>query len=182
VILNFDPKLEDSEKDLDLWKITKKTFMAIETLLNMEGQIPFIAAEHNDHTDLRHIHAIMLLPRISREQFNALSTLPRKAATIEALSQRELLGLAKQSDLKHQQQIRELWKEIQESERSRRQASYMARGKSGGRARRVRKGREPTLPCPQGGMHSMVKLKGEDQKYYCPVHDTVYEQSQGLSL
>jgi rubredoxin len=68
--LNPDPALENPEKDLDLWDLTREMVMWLERRLGRDGQprdIPFIAAEHNDHTDKPHIHAILLIERHDRE-------------------------------------------------------------------------------------------------------------------
>ena len=46
--LNFDPKREDKNRDLDLRAITKQTIRALEDRL--QRQIGFIAAEHTDHS------------------------------------------------------------------------------------------------------------------------------------
>jgi hypothetical protein len=59
VILNFDQKREDNRRDLDLRDITRQTMAALEERL--DRTIRFFAVEHNDHTELRHIHAIAIL-------------------------------------------------------------------------------------------------------------------------
>jgi hypothetical protein len=49
--LNPDPALENPEKDLDLWDLTREMVMWLERRLGTDGvprDIPFIAAEHND--------------------------------------------------------------------------------------------------------------------------------------
>ncbi len=86
IILSPDPARENKEKDLDLWQVTRQTFVALERRLHLEGKIQFIAAEHNDHTDIAHIHSIALIKggRIGKEELRLL----RQAATQEALLQR----------------------------------------------------------------------------------------------
>jgi len=86
IILSPDPTRENKEKDVDLWHVTRQTFVALERRLQLEGKIQFIAAEHNDHTDIAHIHSIALIKggRIGREELRLL----RQAATQEALLQR----------------------------------------------------------------------------------------------
>src|SRR5512143_282478 len=54
-----DSKREDTRRDLDLRAITRKTILALEERLNR--RIQFIAAEHNDHTPNRHVHAIVMV-------------------------------------------------------------------------------------------------------------------------
>jgi len=86
IIFSPDPARENKEKDLDLWHVTRQTFVALERRLHLEGKIQFIAAEHNDHTDIAHVHSIALIKggRIGKEELRLL----RQAATQEALLQR----------------------------------------------------------------------------------------------
>jgi hypothetical protein len=86
IILSPDPTRENTEKDLDLWHVTRQTFVVLERRLHLEGNIQFIAAEHNDHTEIAHIHSIALIKggRIGKEELRLL----RQAATQEALLQR----------------------------------------------------------------------------------------------
>jgi hypothetical protein len=66
--------------------LTRQTYVALERRLHLEGKIQFIAAEHNDHTDIAHVHSIALIKggRIGKEELWLL----RQAATQEALLQR----------------------------------------------------------------------------------------------
>jgi hypothetical protein len=67
--------------------------------------------------------------------------------------------------------------------------SYRPVGMAGGKAsaskslrssaRQLRKAREPTLSCPNGMSHKVVKWKGKD---FCTVDKKVLEQSIGLEL
>jgi hypothetical protein len=167
VIVSPDPGIkEDQKKDLDMREIIKQTILTVETFLNMEGKIDFVAAEHNDHTDKRHIHAIMLLPRITREQFDALSYVPRDGATKEALLQREALDLYTQA----------MYRE------SRQNYQFVAPDKMIGSvgARATKKARQPVLACPDGLAHKTVKTKSG--KSYCMNCERVVEREQGLSL
>src|SRR5512143_465083 len=87
IILSPDPRREDTKRDLNLWQLTRKTATVLTGTLNK--QIRFIAVEHNDHTDIRHVHAIFLLPgRLSRQEFSLLARIARQAATQEAIFQR----------------------------------------------------------------------------------------------
>jgi len=63
LILNPDPALEDPNRDLDLKDLTLEMVRWLERRIGREGQIPFVAAEHDDHTDLRHVHALLLIER-----------------------------------------------------------------------------------------------------------------------
>jgi hypothetical protein len=88
LIINFDAVKEDRDKDLDLQFITSKTIREMRRLINRD--VPFIATIHDDHTPLRHIHAIALVQgRLSRAEFAKLLTL-KYVATAEARRQRQL--------------------------------------------------------------------------------------------
>jgi hypothetical protein len=88
LVISTDPKLEDTYKDLQMRAIAMKTIQHLEEKLDLQGEIQFVAAIHNDHTNIRHIHAIVLVPkRLSKEEFKVFQEL-KHAATAEALSQR----------------------------------------------------------------------------------------------
>jgi len=163
--LNFHPQREDRRRDLNLRDITKQTIATLEERLHRT--IRFLAVEHNDHTKLRHIHAIVLVKlargeRVGKEEWKAC----REVATAQALFQRRALEAIRYYHL----------------ERSARQP-VMSRslGMSGGRARRRRQWRQPAPACSDCGYkHPMVKLR--DGKYWCKQCGRVEEVSQGLSL
>jgi hypothetical protein len=92
LVLSTDPRREDLQKNLNLWKLTEQTMRHLEDRLREEGRltgdIQFIAAEHNDHTDIRHVHALVLLQgRLDVADFQGLRT----ALTAQALSERQQL-------------------------------------------------------------------------------------------
>src|SRR5687768_12053583 len=71
IILNFDAKKEDTYKDLDLQHLTRQTLSQMQRLIGRD--VPFVATIHDDHTPLRHIHAIgMVQGRIAKEDFKKL--------------------------------------------------------------------------------------------------------------
>jgi AraC-like DNA-binding protein len=81
-ILNFDAKKEDTFKDLDLQHITRQTLRQMQRLIGRD--VPFVAVMHDDHTSLRHVHAIgMVQGRIARADFAKIKTL-YQTATAEA--------------------------------------------------------------------------------------------------
>jgi hypothetical protein len=87
-IINFDAKKEDTCKDLDLQLITRKTLLEMERRIGRD--VPFVAVMHDDHTPLRHIHAIgMVQGKIAKADFQKLKTL-WLTATEEARSQRRM--------------------------------------------------------------------------------------------
>ena len=97
-VLSPDPALEDRLKDLDMWEFARQTVLKLEGRLKKE--IQFVAAEHNDHTPIRHVHLIALIQgKLNVADLKALTA----AATEVALFQRQERDLA----LVAQQQARE---------------------------------------------------------------------------
>src|SRR3954469_7625245 len=91
LVISPDPKREDTFRDLYMREIAKKTIQHLEEKLNLQGEIQFVATIHNDHTWIRHIHAIVLVPKkLSREEFQVFQDL-KSAATAEAQKQRQQL-------------------------------------------------------------------------------------------
>ena len=89
LVLSPDPKQEDRLKDLDMWEFAKATVLQLEGRLQKE--IQFVAAEHNDHTPIRHVHVIALIPgKLNVADLEAL----RMASTQVALFQRQERDLA----------------------------------------------------------------------------------------
>jgi hypothetical protein len=88
LMINLDPRREDIRKDLDLEHITRQTILALERQLGLT--LPFAAVVHPaDHTPLRHVHGIFLLPRrVSKEAFRELRFLAWTTATANARLQR----------------------------------------------------------------------------------------------
>jgi hypothetical protein len=69
--LNPDPILENPEKILNLEELTRDAASWLERRLGKDGNprnIPFIAAIHDDHTQLAHVHALLLIERNGREK------------------------------------------------------------------------------------------------------------------
>jgi hypothetical protein len=174
IILNFDPKLEDTFKDLDLRSITHHVMLKVKEIVKQDFE--WAAVMHDDHgkprldgTPKRHIHSMVFVNGRLEKQHLAML---REVAHEQALKQRQQLDLARE-------QLQE--RSVQRVPQISRSTEYQRPiGVAGGRARRMRKARQPTIPCPYGGMHSMVRI--ENDKYWCPVHKRVHEQSAGLSL
>jgi hypothetical protein len=81
IMISPDPKKEDLEKILDLWTVTQQTILRFEERLGR--QLQFIATEHTDQTEIRHVHSIVLISgRLNVADLRAL----RQAATGAALS------------------------------------------------------------------------------------------------
>src|SRR5215213_7706374 len=66
--LSPDPNGENAEKILDLWELTRDAVRWLEERLDRRGDIGLIGAEHDDHTEIAHIHAILLIERKGREK------------------------------------------------------------------------------------------------------------------
>jgi hypothetical protein len=90
LILSPDPNGENQERNLDLWKLTKDIVEFLEQRLGREN-LPFIGAEHNDHTDIPHVHALILIQRMGKEMLIDKDTINavRKMATDRALGQKQ---------------------------------------------------------------------------------------------
>jgi hypothetical protein len=86
MVISPDPKREDGNRDLHLRNITIETMRA---LAKQHGRpIRFIAAVHDDHTEIRHIHVIAVVDKpVSYRDFKTL----RLAATGECGNQRRQL-------------------------------------------------------------------------------------------
>lgn len=83
LVLNPDPKKEDTKRDIYLWKVTEKAMRGLEEQLGK--QVQWVASLHDDHTPLRHVHILAVLPKkLDRSDL----TLLREMATEAALDQR----------------------------------------------------------------------------------------------
>jgi hypothetical protein len=98
-----DPKQEDTaHQDLALEDVTRATMRA---LSGQRGPVVWMAAIHADHTAIRHMHVLAIVPRpLNRDELKAA----RDGATQECLMQRQELDLARQ-----RQRAREVEEELQ---------------------------------------------------------------------
>jgi hypothetical protein len=88
MIINPDPKKEDTRRDLYLQGVTKQTILRLEERLDLVGKIQFFAAVHNDHSPLRHVHLLVLVPgKLTKDVIAEL----HQAATDAAIRQRQQL-------------------------------------------------------------------------------------------
>jgi REP element-mobilizing transposase RayT len=86
VIVNPDPKTEDTHKDLDMRAITITTMQTIEEIVGQP--VIWVAAVHDDHTDKNHVHALAAVPRrLDTPELNRI----REATTQECLRERREL-------------------------------------------------------------------------------------------
>jgi hypothetical protein len=78
-MISPDPAKEDTNKDLDLPHITRRAIGKLEESLGR--RLFFVAAVHNDHTSVRHVHGIFLVRgKLSKEHFRLLQKTARAAA------------------------------------------------------------------------------------------------------
>jgi hypothetical protein len=56
IIINPDPKTEDTHKDLDMRHIAITTMQTLEEIVGQP--VIWVAAVHDDHTDKNHVHAL----------------------------------------------------------------------------------------------------------------------------
>ena len=93
-MISPDPRSEDTNKDLDLPHITRRTIRKLEKAIGR--RLFFVAAVHNDHTPLRHVHGIFLVRgRLSKEHFRALQQVAWAEATREATLERKARDLTR---------------------------------------------------------------------------------------
>jgi hypothetical protein len=91
-VISPDPRREDTNKDLDLSLITRRTIRTLEK--ELRRRLCFAAAIHPDHRPHRHVHGIFIVRgRLSKEHFRALAEVARTEATRQARLQRKALDL-----------------------------------------------------------------------------------------
>jgi hypothetical protein len=169
--INFHPKREDTRKDLDLRTITSQTIATLKERFNRP--IGYFAVEHNDHTELRHIHAIVIIKlsrgeRIGREDWRAC----REEASAQALLERRSLDA-----------VREYKKTLQRSLRKSRQGLLHDRavnrfaGIEGGWTLRggSSRVRPQTRLCAECNYRNTMVRLNNGNVYYCPTCRNVEE-------
>lgn len=87
--LSPDPMREDVKRDLNMQKLTRAMMKRLEKRL--KTGLPWAAALHDDHTDIRHVHILAAIPR--RLQTYELEFLIGEATGL-AHSQRRFLDLS----------------------------------------------------------------------------------------
>ena len=84
--LSPDPKREDMKRDLNMQKLTRTMMRSLEKRL--KTTLPWAAALHDDHTDIRHVHILAAIP--GRLRTYDLEYLIREATAL-SLGQRRFL-------------------------------------------------------------------------------------------
>ncbi len=82
LVINFDAEKEDTHKDISLQEVTEQTMLSVED--RFRQHIQWVAAVHDDHTPLRHVHLFAIPQKL---QVHDLKTF-RQIATERALEQR----------------------------------------------------------------------------------------------
>src|SRR3954471_21559506 len=125
--LSPDPNGENAGKTLDLWELTRDAVRWLEERLGREGEIRLIGAEHNDHTEIAHIHAILLIERKGREKILTKDDINafREAVGKMALDKKLDRQLAVEQQVVQQQQQQE-----QQQQQQRRQPVQEPRTKA----------------------------------------------------
>jgi hypothetical protein len=102
IVISPDPAGEDKGRDLDMRAITQTTMQTIEE--RVRTPVIWVAAVHDDHTDIRHIHALAAVQgRLEKPDLQRL----REAATQVCLEQRRERDLALERHAREQE--REEW-------------------------------------------------------------------------
>jgi hypothetical protein len=102
LVISPDGKKEDTNRDLRLRDVTAHTMLQFEDLIKQ--QVQWVATVHADHTPLRHVHIVAIVPaRMQKEEFHRLPQVLRQAATDACQEQRQELDLTQA----HQIQERE---------------------------------------------------------------------------
>jgi predicted RNA-binding Zn-ribbon protein involved in translation (DUF1610 family) len=167
LIISPDPNRENPEKDLDLWDLTREAVSWLEHRLGTDGkrrEIPFIAAEHSDHSNTPHVQGILLIKRYGREMLITPEILDefRTAVTAQALAQRSLREQGAEVLLEQNLLQRDVRQQRTGRRRSQRKASYHRRTASGSAPLLV------SLPCPMCGRGVIAKRRNSNV-YVCSV-------------
>jgi len=107
LVISPDPEREDSDKNLALREITERTIQSLED--RFQKPLQWAAAIHADHTENRHIHALVIVPtRLQVQDFQRM----RSAATEVAREQRQQLDLLRETREQSQAQSQGLGLEL----------------------------------------------------------------------
>jgi hypothetical protein len=176
--INFHPTWEDTRKDLDLPAITRQTIATLQERFNRP--IRYFAVEHNDHTDLRHIHAIVLMKlsrgeRIGRQDWQAC----REEASAQALLERRSLDAVR----RYQKTLQRNLSKSRQGMMQDRAVSRFAGVEGGWTLRGGFRGvRQQTRLCPECNYRNTMVRLPDGNAYYCPTCRNVEEIRPRLRL
>ena len=79
LVINLDAEKEDTYRDIYVRELTEHTMLGVENRLGQH--IQWVAATHDDHTPLRHVHILALLPqKLHVQDLQALRHIATEAA------------------------------------------------------------------------------------------------------
>src|SRR5229473_2503338 len=61
LVINLDGAKEDTHRDIYLRELTEQTMLGLED--RVRSQVQWVAATHDDHTPLRHVHILAIVPK-----------------------------------------------------------------------------------------------------------------------
>lgn len=97
IIINFDAVKEDTHKDLYIPGIAERVMGGVEDRVGQSVQ--WVGATHDDHTPLRHVHIVAVLPkRLNRDDLRALIDLSTDIAAEQRQEQDQVLEYKKQRE------------------------------------------------------------------------------------
>jgi hypothetical protein len=170
--INFHAKQEDSRKDLNLRDITRQTISALEERL--QRTIPFLAVEHNDHTALRHVHAILLVKLRRGERIGVEDW---KVCTEKATEQAALQRRALDAVLRVQKDIQQGRAYMPSRSRFYSHAERRTTHRKSTGKYRFQRVLYLSHPCPEcGGMNKQSLKTLSSGAKWCPIHGVIREE------
>ena len=175
IILSPDPNREDTQRDLNMRGLTIATISALERRLRRP--VRFVAAVHDDHTDIRHVHIIALVHRrLCVRDFKFLI----RVATVQAQRERRILdrqaGIVRERTVEKHARSR-----VVVTARRREQASVQQSAATQSQTVLVPGSDTPT--CPNAGMQPHLVKRTKTGRFWCGVClEKVPEQNQELTL
>ena len=99
IIINPDPKTEDTHKDLDMRQIAITTMQTLEEIVGTP--VIWVAAVHDDHTDNNHVHALAAVNRrLDKPDLDRI----REATTQACREQRQELDRSRERQAQEREQ------------------------------------------------------------------------------
>jgi hypothetical protein len=162
-----DPKREDTKRDLHMQKLTRYLMQRLEK--RQKTSIPWAAALHDDHTDIRHVHILAAIPR--RLQKYELEFLIREATQL-ALVQRRYLDRG-QSQLPWQERFPSPRLTIGKYSTYRKQSAQQSRDKDAS---------PPPRSCTCPRCHMAQSHNGQRESHQCQSCGFMLHKKKGLKL
>ena len=107
-IISPDQQTEDTKRDLYLRQVTEKTMQALED--HIHKQVAWVASVHADHTHIRHVHVLAVVPgRLPPQDFRSLPQVLIQEATRESHAQRGQLDHVRAAQAKGREREEDEW-------------------------------------------------------------------------